>query len=246
MARLGSERPVSMKLRWRVVVPASRASASWLRRRTPLQWRSSSPTAMGRVYAAAPFPRRESPSCPRAGIVAAMFTIHTDSRPALDAIRERLGFVPNLAATIATSPVALECFGALQASLRGTSLSPLEREGAGLAVSYENDCAYAMAAHSTFAAGAGAAPDRVAAPRAGEPLDDQRLEAVRRFAVSLERDRGHSREAFGLSPEEQLEIAAQVVYTTFANLAANLADPAVDEPFASQEWEQRATLGASG
>jgi hypothetical protein len=37
-----------------------------------------------------------------------------------------------------------------------------------------------------------------------------------------------------------------VAYTTFANLIANLADPPVDEPFAPQEWEQRATLGASG
>ena len=103
-----------------------------------------------------------------------------------------------------------------------------------------------MAAHSTFAAGAGAAPDVLAALRAGEPLDDSRLEAVRRFAVALVRDRGHRRDAFGLSAEEQLEVAAQVAYTTLANLVANLADPPVDEPFAAQEWEQRATLGASG
>jgi AhpD family alkylhydroperoxidase len=175
-----------------------------------------------------------------------MFTIHTDSRPALDAIRERIGFVPNLAATIAASPIALEGFGALQASLRGSTLSSLEREVAGLAVSFENDCAYSMAAHSTFAVGAGAAPDVLAALRAGEPLDDARLEAVRRFAVALVRDRGYARDTFGLTAEEQLEVTAQVVYTTFANLVANLADPPLDEPFAAQEWEQRATLGASG
>ena len=60
------------------------------------------------------------------------------------------------------------------------------------------------------------------------------------------RDRGHGRDAFGLSAEEQLEVAAQVAYTTFANLVANLADTPVDEPFAAQEWEPRATLGASG
>ena len=176
-----------------------------------------------------------------------MFTIHTEeSAPALASIRERIGFIPNLAAAIASSTVALESFGALQGSLRGTTLSQLEREVAGLAVSYENDCAYSMAAHSTFAAGAGASPSVLGALRAGEPLDDPRLEAVRSFAVSLVRDRGHVREPFGLSPEEQLEVTAQVVYTTFANLVANLADPPVDEPFAAQEWEPRATLGASG
>jgi AhpD family alkylhydroperoxidase len=176
-----------------------------------------------------------------------MFTIHTEqSAPALASIRERIGFIPNLAAVIAGSRVALEGFGALQGSLRGTTLSPLEREVAGLAVSFENDCAYSMAAHSTFAAGAGASSSVLAALRAGAPLDDPRLEAVRRFAVSLVRDRGHAADAVGLSVEEQLEVTAQVVYTTFANLAANLADPPVDEPFAPQEWDPRATLGASG
>ena len=103
-----------------------------------------------------------------------------------------------------------------------------------------------MAAHSTFAAAAGAAPEVLAALRAGEPLDDPRLEAVRAFAVSLVRDRGHGREAGGLSAEEQLEVATQVAYTTLANLVANFADPPVDEPFAPQAWEPRATLRASG
>jgi AhpD family alkylhydroperoxidase len=176
-----------------------------------------------------------------------MFTIHTEeTAPALASIRERIGFVPNLAAVIAGSPAALECFGGLQRGLRETTLSPLEREVAGIAVSFENDCAYSMAAHSTFAAGAGAEPSVLAALRAGEPLDDPRLEAVRRFAVSLVRDRGHRGDAAGLSAEEQLEVATQVAYTTLANLAANLADPPVDEPFAPQAWEPRATLGASG
>jgi hypothetical protein len=55
-----------------------------------------------------------------------MFTIHTEesaperSREALSAIRQRIGFIPNLAATIAGSPVALAGFGALQGALRGT------------------------------------------------------------------------------------------------------------------------------
>ena len=143
---------------------------------------------------------------------------------------------------IASSPVALDGFGALQGSLRKSTLSPLEREVAGLAVSFENDCTYSMAAHSTFAVAAGATPDVLAALRAGEPVDDRRLEAVRRFALALVRDHGHRRDDFGLSAEEQLEVATQVAYTTLANLAA----PPVDEPFAAQEWEQRATLGASG
>ena len=44
----------------------------------------------------------------------------------------------------------------MQSALRGSTLSALEREVVGLAVSHENASRYSMAAHSTFAAGAGA------------------------------------------------------------------------------------------
>ena len=181
-----------------------------------------------------------------------MFTIHTEdsapspSREALSGIRQRIGFIPNLAATIAGSPVALEGFGAMQDCLRRSSLRPLEREVVGVTVSLENRSPYSMAAHSTFAAGAGGSPEVVAALRTGEPLPDARLEALRAFTTALLRDRGHVGEAFGLSAEEQLEVVAQIAYTTFANLAANRAGTPVDEAFAAQAWDARATLGASG
>jgi alkylhydroperoxidase family enzyme len=181
-----------------------------------------------------------------------MYTIHTDqtapegSRDLLAGIHERFGFVPNLAATIAESPAALAGFAAMQGALGGTGLSRGEREVAGLVTSFENESRYSMAAHSTFAAGAGLPADAIAALRAGQAIDDPRLEAIRAFAAALLRVRGHGRERFGLSAAEQLEVVAQVAYTTFANLAANLADTRVDDAFAAQAWQAPATLGASG
>jgi len=181
-----------------------------------------------------------------------MFTIHTDqtapdgSRELLAGIRERIGFVPNLAATIAESPAALACFAALQGCLRSTDIPAREREVVGLVTSFENESRYSMAAHSTFAAGAGMPPDALAALRAGQAVDDARLEAVRAFAAALLRERGHGSERFGLTAAEQLEVVAQVAYTTFANLVANLADTRLDDAFAAQAWQARATLGASG
>lgn len=189
---------------------------------------------------------------PWAGHRGGMFTIHTEesapepSREALTAIRQRVGFIPNLAATIASSPVALAGFGAMQESLRGSSLRPVEREVVGVTVSLANRSPYSMAAHSTFAAGAGASLEIVAALRAGEPLPDTRLESLRAFTTALLRDRGHLDDGFGLSAEEQLEVAAQVAYTTFANLVANRAATPVDAAFAGQAWDAHATLEASG
>jgi AhpD family alkylhydroperoxidase len=173
-----------------------------------------------------------------------MFTIHIEesaperSREALSGIRRRIGFIPNLAATIAGSPVALAGFGSLQEALRGSTLSTLEREVVGVTVSVANAAPYSIAAHSTFAAAAGASSDVVAGLQARAPLEDERLEAVRRFTEALLREAGHA-DGSGLSSEEQLEVVTQVAYTTFANLAANLAGTPVDDAFS-------ATLEPSG
>src|SRR5215472_6831156 len=92
------------------------------------------------------------------------FTIHTPqtapaaANDALFALQTNIGFIPNLAATIAESPAALSGFVALQTAVRSGRLSALEREVVGVTVSLHNRSPYSMAAHSTFAAGAGAEP----------------------------------------------------------------------------------------
>ena len=101
------------------------------------------------------------------------FSIHTAdsapqaSREALGRLEQNVGFIPNLAATIAGSPPALQAFVAMQSSLRGTGLAPAEREIVGLTVSRENSSPYSLAAHSTFAERVGLAPDAIAALRNG-------------------------------------------------------------------------------
>src|SRR3954469_6389616 len=104
------------------------------------------------------------------------FTIHPDSNEALSALERNIGFIPNLAAAIAASPTALNGFVGLQTALRGSRLSGLEREVAGITVSWLNDCGYSLAAHSKFAAANGGSPELIAALRAGERLEDERLE----------------------------------------------------------------------
>jgi uncharacterized peroxidase-related enzyme len=178
------------------------------------------------------------------------FTIHTAqsapaaSREALGRLEQTIGFIPNLAGTIAGSPTALQGFVAMQSALRGTAqLSPVEREVVGLAVSHANRSRYSMAAHSTFAAAAGASADVLAALRSGAELPDARLEAIHRFTRVLLSERGHAAEddlvAFmraGYSIENALEVITQIAYTTFANFVANVADTPVDDAFAAHAW----------
>jgi hypothetical protein len=72
------------------------------------------------------------------------FQIHTlqsapaESLPALRALEQGLGFVPNLAATMAESPVLITGFVELRKTLAESELTGVERETVALAVSLEN------------------------------------------------------------------------------------------------------------
>jgi AhpD family alkylhydroperoxidase len=141
-------------------------------------------------------------------------------------LEQRIGFIPNLAAAIAGSPVAIAGFVAMQGALRETRLTPLEREVVGLTVSVHNECEYSLAAHAAFASKAGGSPELVAALRAGEPVGDPRLRELQELTRSLLDKRGHVG-----SHEDALEVITQIAYTTLANYVANVAHPAIDEAF---------------
>lgn len=168
------------------------------------------------------------------------FTLHTPSsapdgagEPLRD-LERRIGFIPNLAATIGGSATAIAGFGALQGMLRSSKLTALEREVVGLTVSFENASEYSMAAHTVFALGASGSEEVVTALRSGAPVPDARLRALQELTQALVRERGHIET--DLSAEDVLEVITQIAYTTFANLAANVARTPVDEAFAAHAW----------
>jgi uncharacterized peroxidase-related enzyme len=181
------------------------------------------------------------------------FEVHTtdrapaDSTDSLRALEKGLGFVPNLAATMAESPTLINAFVNLRQTLAAGELSGVEREIVALAVSLENDCDYCMAAHSTFALMQRADKDAVAAARTGEEPDDPRLGALYRFARSLVASKGHvgddDTRAFldaGYSPGALFEVVAQVGHTTLANLAHGITKAPLDDEFKPQAWVRAA------
>jgi uncharacterized peroxidase-related enzyme len=181
------------------------------------------------------------------------FTIHKiDSAPegsaeALRALNEGLGFVPNLAATMAESPVLVSGFVDLRKTLAGGELTGVEREIVALAVSIENDCDYCMAAHSTFALMQKADKDAVAAARVGDEPEDPRLAALYRFARSLVTRRGHVTDEetqalldAGYSRGALFEVVAQVGHTTLANFAHSITGAPLDGAFEPQAWAKAA------
>ena len=177
------------------------------------------------------------------------FTVHTiddapaDSVPPLRALERGLGFVPNLAATMAESPTLITGFVELRQTLAGGELTGVEREIVALAVSLENDCDYCMAAHSTFALMQEADDNAVSAARAGDEPHDPKLGALYRFARSLVAKKGHVGDAgtqalldAGYSRGALFEVVAQIGHTTLANLAHSITRAPLDDEFEPQAW----------
>jgi uncharacterized peroxidase-related enzyme len=182
-----------------------------------------------------------------------MFEIHTvdsaptQSAPALRALEGALGFVPNLAGTMAASPALVNGFVDLRKTLAASELSGVEREIVALAVSLENDCDYCMAAHSTFALMQGADEEAVRTARGGDAPRDPRLAALYRFARALVANKGHVTEQetqalldAGYSRGAVFDVVAQVGHTTLANLAHSISGAPVDQAFEPQAWARMA------
>src|SRR5579875_1716672 len=103
------------------------------------------------------------------------FKVHTlETAPAevhglFEEVQKAYGFVPNLLAVMAEAPPVAKAYPALSRLFEETSLTPAEKQVVLLAVSYENNCTYCMAAHSGGAERAGVSSEAIAALRAGHP-----------------------------------------------------------------------------
>lgn len=177
------------------------------------------------------------------------FTIHTlasapeNAKPILERLQAAVGFVPNLAATMAENPLVLETYAGLSSSFVGGSLSPLEREIVLMATSYANQCTYCMAAHSTFAKAYGASDSLLNTIRAGKLPDDSRLAALVGMTRQIARQHGEVSDedicAFleaGFTRAQLLELLIGISQSTLASLVHRTTKTPLDVGFHAQAW----------
>lgn len=175
------------------------------------------------------------------------------TRELLDALKGKLGGVPNLMRTFAQSPAALEFFMAGSQALAGGSLSPTLRERIDLAVSEVNGCGYCLAAHTLLGKKLGLSDDQLADARRGTAADDPKADAIVRLAHSLVTNRGRVSDqevaltrAAGVSDAEMAEVIAAVTLKVFTNYFAVFAGTTVDFPAAPPLADQAATCSVVG
>lgn len=158
-------------------------------------------------------------------------TAPASARPILEATVKAYGFLPNLHATLAESPVALEGLDTLFALIGNSGLTPPEQQTTMLATSVFNACEYCVAGHSFVARSVQVAESTVQALRRGKAIaDDPRLQALRSFAEAVLRTRGRVEPAAladftaaGYTRQNALEVLTIVAAKTLSNYANNLA-----------------------
>lgn len=177
------------------------------------------------------------------------FPVHTEAsapeaaREMLAASRAEYGAVPNLHAIMAESPATLAAYRQLWALMDESGFSAAETQVISLTSNYENACRYCMAGHSVLARGSGLTDRQVADLRGGRPLDDPRLEALRRFTARVVTARGWVGEdetsAFleaGFTRAHVLDVVLGVATKVLSNYVNHLADTPLDGFMAETVW----------
>ena len=160
-----------------------------------------------------------------------------DAKTLLDAVHGGLGMVPNIFATMAHAPKALEGILGLNKALGGGLLPAQLREQIALTVAGYNGCDYCASAHTYLGENlAGLDSDETAANLRGESADPKTRVALR-FARKLLEKRGRTtlidleevRDA-GYSDEEIIEILTHVALNTLTNYFNEAFNVEVDFP----------------
>lgn len=163
-------------------------------------------------------------------------TTDAATQSTLDAVKAKIGMVPNLYATFAQAPAVLTGFLALGDALSKGVLTAAQREIVALATAQANGCHYCVSAHTLLGKGAGLSADGIRDARQGKganAIDN----AIAALAVKLVESRGSISDAdlaaarlAGLDDARIVEVIAHVSLNTLTNFTNNVAQTAIDFP----------------
>ncbi len=155
----------------------------------------------------------------------------------LEDLKAQLGRVPNIYATMANSPAALEGFLAFSGAMRRGTLSAALAEQIALAVAGQNSCDYCASAHTLLAKRAGVISDEAARNLRGQ-ASDEKTAAIIAFVTTVVEQRGQltpdqieSLKQAGVTSTELVEVIAHVGLNLFTNYFNHIAGTEIDFPF---------------
>jgi uncharacterized peroxidase-related enzyme len=154
----------------------------------------------------------------------------------LDAVKGKLGLVPNMTRAMANSPAVLDGYLSLSGALSKGDLSAKQREQIALTVGQVNGCDYCLAAHSTIGKMVGLTAEQIMDSRRGTAVDPK-AEALVKFARRVVDERGRvsdvdlaNARAAGLDDAALAEVVANVALNLFTNYFNHMAETDIDFP----------------
>lgn len=170
-----------------------------------------------------------------------------NAKATLQAAKTAYGFLPNLLGTMAHHPALLNNYWEGSANLAANStLTAKEQQIAYLAASYENNCHYCMAAHTSIGQMHKIDQEILDALREGRTLPDAKLEALSQYvkATTIKRGRVSQTDiqaflAAGYSQDQLLEVITIVSLKVMTNYINYVAQTPVDNAFLPNVWEVR-------
>lgn len=167
------------------------------------------------------------------------------SRSFLERSQAANGFLPNLVASLANAPTALEAYLSVGEINARSGLSLAEREAIQITAAAIHGCGFCVAGHTAVALKKAQLPETVVnALREGRASGDVRIDAVAAFAREVIATRGAVSDsalaafrAAGFAQANALEVVLGVSLATLCNFANNLAQNELNPQLAAYRWE---------
>lgn len=179
------------------------------------------------------------------------FKLHTlDSAPEkgkelLQKSFDAYAMIPGLHAVMAESPNLLEAYQVVHNLFANASFDKNELTVVWQTINVENECHYCVPAHTGIAKGMGVDDKIIEALRNETPLEDEKLEALRDFTLSIVRDRGNVSDEkvksfleAGYTNQNILDIILGYSQKIMSNYTNHLAKTPVDSAFKNFEWSR--------
>jgi len=155
------------------------------------------------------------------------------------------GMIPNLHAVMAESPALLEAYQQLNEIFARASFDTIEQNIVWLAVNYQNECTYCMAAHTAVARFAGVGEADIKALREGRPLADKKHESLRAFTAHMVESRGWPDKGTlqrlldaGYTQQSVLDVILAIGMKTLSNYTNHVAHTPLDDAFLECAWQK--------
>jgi len=163
--------------------------------------------------------------------------VSDNNKVVFDNLKQKIGMVPNLYATMAYSDNALGNYITFQSGK--TSLRAKEKEAVNLIVSQLNNCIYCLSAHTAIGKMNGFTDEQIIEIRKGSASFDAKLDALVNLAKNITETKGKADSALvdnffaaGYNEGTLIDLIMLIGDKTIMNYLHNLTEVPVDFPLA--------------